>query len=96
MPKAIRLGVRHFRHRRAPNFWGRPTDSGGRLECAFCPARGSRLWHESEGDPETISIKGGSLDVPPDIATAVHIWTSRKLPGVTIPDGARQFRQEPD
>ena len=79
-----------------PRFWGRPTDSGGRIKCAFCPACGSRLWHESEGEPETASIKGGSLDDPPDIATAVHIWTSRKLPGVTIPDGARKFPQEPD
>ncbi len=80
----------------APIFWSRPTDSGGRIKCAFCPSCGSRLWHESEGGPETASIKGGSLDNPPDIATAIHIWTSRKLPGVDIPDGARQFPEEPE
>jgi hypothetical protein len=27
---------------------------------------------------------------------AVHIWVSRKLPGVIIPGGARQFAEEPD
>ena len=92
--------------RGAPKFWSRPTDSGGRLKCAFCPSCGSRLWHESEGGPETmdietvdietLSIKGGSLDDPPDLSAAFHIWTSRKLPGVAIPDGARQFPEEPE
>ncbi len=68
-------------------FWGRPADSGGRVKCAFCPDCGSRVWHEDEG---------GSLDEPPDLSAAFHIWTSRKLPGVVIPDGAQQFPEEPE
>ncbi len=79
-----------------PKFWTRPTDSGGRVKCAFCPNCGSRLWHESEAEPESVSIKGGSLDEPPDISAASHIWTSRKLPGVGIPEGAQQFPEEPE
>jgi len=75
--------------------WSRPTDSGRRLTCAFCPRCGSRLWHETEGAPETVSVKGGSLDEPVDLSAALHIWTSRKLPGVAIPDGARRFPEEP-
>ena len=43
---------------------------------------------------DTLSIKGGSLDEPPDLTQAVHVWVSRKLPGVTIPPGARQFAEE--
>jgi len=74
--------------------WSRPTDSGGRLRCAFCPACGSRLWHEPEEPSETLTVKAGSLDSPPDLGRAVHIWTSRRLPGVTIPEGARQFPGE--
>ena len=81
--------------RGAPDFWTRATDSGGRLKCAFCPACGARLWHASESKTKTVSIKGGTLDDPPDLASAVHIWTSRKLPGVTLPDNVQQFRQEP-
>ena len=80
----------------AAKFWTRPTDSGGRLKCAFCPNCGSRLWHDPEGGSETVSIKGGSLDDPPDVSSAIHIWTSRKLPGVTIPDGVQRFPGEPD
>jgi hypothetical protein len=76
--------------------WSRATDSGRTLACAFCPACGSRVWHEAVGAAETISVKGGSLDAPPDLRSAVHIWTARKLAGVVIPEGARQFRGEPD
>ena len=76
--------------------WSRATDRGGTLNCAFCPNCGSRLWHQIAGEEETLSVKGGSLDQPVDLRNAVHIWTSRKLPGVIIPEGAAQFRQEPE
>jgi len=82
--------------RGAPHFWERPTDSGGRVRCAFCPDCGSRLWHEDAADPERASIKGGSLDEAPDISAVDHIWTKRKMPGVVIPGGARQFPEEPE
>ncbi len=81
--------------RGAPKFWSRATDSGKRLRCAFCPDCGSRLWHESEPPSETLSIKAGSLDEPVDISTAIHVWTARKLPGLSIPEGAARFPEEP-
>jgi hypothetical protein len=81
--------------RGAPAFWSRPTDSGRRLDCAFCPACGSRLFHQSNGASETVSVKGGSVDQPLDLTPAIHIWTKRKLPGVLIPEGAVQFPEEP-
>lgn len=37
-----------------------------------------------------IPLKGGSLDEPVDLGAAYHIWTSRKLPGVLIPEQAWQ------
>ncbi len=75
--------------------WSRPTDAGRRLDCAFCRVCGSRLFHTNPGRA-TISLKGGGLDTPPDLSAAVHIWTSRKLAGVVIPDGAVQLSGEPD
>jgi hypothetical protein len=75
--------------------WSRPTDSGRTLDCMFCRACGSRLWHATLGEAE-ISLKGGSLDEPVDLTGAVHIWTARKLPGVVIPEGATRFEEEPD
>ncbi len=89
-----RAGLRVTRG--TPKFWSRPSDSGGEVRCAFCPACGARLWHEDAGGSESVSLKGGSLDDPPDLSQAVHIWTKRKLPAVVIPDGAAQFPGEPD
>jgi hypothetical protein len=82
--------------RGTPRFWSRPTDTGRRIRCAFCPDCGSRLWHEADGRAaETLTIKAGSLDEPVDFSTAIHIWTSRKLPGLAIPPGTPQFPEEP-
>jgi hypothetical protein len=36
------------------------------------------------------------LDEFVDLQPAMHIWTSRKLPGVVIPEGATQFPGEPE
>jgi hypothetical protein len=80
----------------SPLFWSRVAASGRRIICAFCPLCGSRLWHEPEGPSETLTIKAGSLDDPPDISSAIHIWTMRKLEGVIIPANARQFLEEPE
>lgn len=79
----------------APKFWTRDTDSGKRLTCAFCPDCGARLWHMPESGADWLTLKGGSLDTPPDLTHAIHIWTARKLPGVIIPEGAKQFPEEP-
>lgn len=75
--------------------WSRPTDSGKVLDCFFCPRCGSRLWHGDKERDATVSVKGGSLDALLDLSEAVHIWTRRKLPGVTVPPGAVQFPGEP-
>lgn len=79
----------------SPRIWSRSTDSGRTLDCAFCPACGTRLWHQGREAGETVSIKGGSLDEPVDLRAAVHIWTSRALQGV-IPEDAVCFPGEPD
>lgn len=80
----------------APKCWSRPTDTGNTLDCFFCPACGSRLWHQRRGSTDTVSIKGGSLDEALDLDQAVHIWTSRMLPGILPPPGAVRFPGEPD
>jgi hypothetical protein len=76
--------------------WTRDTASGHRLECVFCVECGSRLWHQSSGSPDTLNIKGGALDEPVDLGSAIHIWTASQLPGVVIPAGALTFPGEPD
>ncbi len=79
----------------ATTTWSRPTDTGRTVDCAFCVRCGSRLFHATPGE-DTVSVKGGSLDQPPDLSTVPHIWTARRLAGVIISDTARQFPAEPD
>lgn len=79
-----------------PSRWSRPTDSGGTLDCFFCPDCGTRIHH---GDPVTlseISVKGGSFDRPLDLTAVPHIWVSRKRPGVQIPADVPTYDEEPE
>lgn len=76
--------------------WSRPAAKRGRLDCHFCPQCGSRVWHGNPERDATISVKGGSLDVKPDLTDARHIWTSRKLNGVVIPGHAETWPFEPE
>ena len=93
---SVSVAKAHFQLTRGEvRTWSRRTDSGRILHCHFCAVCGSRLWHEGPGW-DVLSVKGGSLDEPVDLATAIHIWTSRKLPGVIVPEGAAQFPEEPD
>jgi hypothetical protein len=75
--------------------WTRAAERGGTLDCTFCADCGSRLFHATPGE-DVVSVKGGSLDVPPDLSGATHIWTCRKLSGVVIPPGAPTFLREPE
>lgn len=78
-----------------PKIWSRPAAILGSLDCAYCPSCGSRIWHGNMEFDEVISIKGGSLDVPPNLADAKHIWTSSRLDGVVIPIDAETYLEEP-
>lgn len=80
----------------APQFWSRRGGSGIEIRSAFCPQCGSRLWDEPQDAGDIVVLKGGSLDEPPDLTKAIHIWTRSKLPGVLIPAEARQFPGEPE
>lgn len=77
----------------SPKKWSRLADSGRTVDCYFCPDCGSRLWHEDAEGKHPIRIKAGSLDEPVELDGAIHIWTSRKLPGVIVPESAVQHAQ---
>jgi len=79
-----------------PKRWMRRADSGRHVHCFFCPVCGTRLWHERDGVADSLSIKAGSLDEPVDFSAAIHIWTARKLTGLSVPEAAAQFPGEPD
>jgi hypothetical protein len=61
----------------------------------LCQLRLARLGHGDAARDATLSIEGGSLDEPIDVSAATHIWTTRKLQGVIIPENAEQHAREP-
>ncbi len=94
---SVRVPSKDFRLKSGePRRWTRATDSGGILTCNFCPVCGSRVWHGDLQVDDTISVKGGSLDMPVNLSDASHIWTSRALRGVIIPERTPKFLEEPD
>lgn len=78
-----------------PRIWSRLAAIRGTLDCAFCPTCGSRVWHGNPATEAVVSVKGGSLDNPPDLSDARHIWLKSKLDGVAIPDHVEQHMEEP-
>jgi hypothetical protein len=59
--------------------YSRPTDSGGTIDCFFCPQCGSRVYHRTPG-AELLTIKGGTLDERSWLMPAGHIWTRSRQP----------------
>jgi len=84
----------HFRCG-TPRTWSRPTESGSKLDCLFCDDCGTRVVHLRVSAPATAGIKAGTLDEPVDLAQAIHIWTSRALPGALIPADRPSYPKEP-
>ena len=74
----------------------RPTDSGSRTTCWFCPTCGSRIYHESARSSPYLTLKGGSLDDSAAMKLAAHLWVSRKLPWVEPDPGLPAFETQPD
>jgi hypothetical protein len=78
-----------------PRQWSRAATVQGRMACSFCPTCGTRLFHGDPAADAIVSVKGGSLDSPPDLTGAKHIWVRSKLRGVVIPEGAETWPEEP-
>ena len=64
--------------------WERGTDLGGWTRCFFCPTCGSPIYHASDGAPDRVTLKGGSLDDTSRLRPVAHLWVSRKQPWVSL------------
>ena len=73
----------------------RPTDSGSRTRCSFCPQCGTRLYHRSDACPEIVTMKPGTLDDTAGINPVAHIWTCRKQPWVILDDDLPAYSTQP-
>ena len=77
--------------------WRTRGDSGNEKLCAFCPECGSRIYHAISDQPDTLSVKGGSLDDIRDIPPIAHIWTRSAQPWISrLLDKELCHETEPD
>jgi hypothetical protein len=65
--------------------------SSERVERSFCAICGTALTYRHGARPDHIDVTLVSLDDPALTAPEAHIWTSHKLPWVTLNDGLPQF-----
>ena len=61
-----------------------------------CPACLTRICSSSKTRPGTGILRAGILDASDELQPAVHLWTSRKQPWLTIADDAVTFETQPD
>jgi hypothetical protein len=66
-------------------------ETGNRVTREFCAVCGCPLFLVSDGYPEHICIKAGSLDDASWLTPEMHIYTASKLPWLQINDGLPQF-----
>jgi hypothetical protein len=76
--------------------WSRPTASGGRTTCFYCPGCGSRLHHVADHRPDWVTIKAGTLDDTSALRPDAHIWVSRKQPWVVLDPAVPAHSTQPE
>ncbi len=77
--------------------WITRGEDGGIKKCAFCRNCGTRIFHGSENQEETVSIKAGSLDDTRWLKPIAHIWLRSSQPWLSINhDQTHCFEKEPD
>ena len=67
------------------------ADSGNKVTREFCGDCGSALFLISDGYPDYVCIKAGSLDDASGLKPEMHIYVTSKLPWVQISDGLPQY-----
>lgn len=71
---------------------------GRKFRCYFCPACGTRLYHQwftEEGDYPFRSIKPGTLDDTSWLRPGCHVWTENAQPWVRFGPEDVVFPQQP-
>ena len=71
-----------------------PSASGKGQKIARCPKCHVALWsHYPQAGSALAFVRAGTLDDPSAVTPDVHIFTSTKLPWVTLPQDAKIFAE---
>jgi hypothetical protein len=74
----------------APEVIDTPTASGKGQQIARCPQCKIAVWSNYAGSGSAVRfVRVGTMDDPSAFPPDIHIFTSTKLPWVTLPEGVR-------
>ena len=76
-------------------YWERASDDGNKVNCAFCPNCGTRMYHEPSRNNAIINVKPGTLDNTRWLRPVGHLWASSAQSGSIIPDNVLVFDRQP-
>jgi len=71
--------------------WVRQTPSGKQMRCSFCPACGTRVFHQMSGQDDVLSIKPGTLHDTSRLRPVGHIWSQSAQPWLDVAALATRF-----
>lgn len=71
--------------------WENPNAAGNLTTQRFCAQCKTRLYSTNTGRPGIALVRGGTLDDSHELSPALHIWTKRKQPWITLPGEAAAF-----
>lgn len=81
--------------RGTPQSWRRLAASGRPIDCAFCRACGSRLFHRPSRDDAVVNVKPGTLDDTRWLRPVGHLWTASAQGWVVIPQDVLAYPGQP-
>ena len=79
----------------APAIWRREVEGGRMIDCVFCGACGTRLFHNPERNPQASIVKPGTLDDTSWLKPVGHIWTRSAQSWVPIPQDTVNYEGQP-
>jgi hypothetical protein len=81
----------------SPAMFARQTGPAKTMECWFCAACGTRLYHVPGGASyPNRNVKPGTLDDTSWLAPAIHFWTRSAQQWVVISEDVTSFETQPD
>ena len=76
--------------------FSRTGDQGAKFTFFFCPQCGTNLFHQEEGETESIAVAVGAFADPSFPRPEVATYDARRHPWVTLAPAIKTFRHDPD
>jgi hypothetical protein len=76
--------------------WTRTSDQGNQNTRFACSECGNVIYGVSDHKPDVYKFQPGLLDDTSEVEPDIHIWVEQAQKWVLFPEGAPQFKGQPD